>query len=321
MGRLPDLPVIAAVRDQNGRGHDTSETWALCASEKQVLEHPDEDVIWVTDEESLVDTLHQRTEGSDQHTFVVKDEYLSSVYVKTIPRWLGPLDPKLLLKFLEKHPTVCLPIGPGEIAPEKTWRSHRHFLTKFRKLPIWEHYEAYERTDGIHLQYTPDAGERRRTYKANDAAFAKQNREERQAFKKAHRRYITSISVKELGCLSVALHHALCQQLPKKVAAALGAPAAPSRRSKTFGRTDQYGSRPGARKSKIIEHIILCGGLLRVLENPHHKKLPSAVRKALQKLIPHIKELKSKVIPFSDLSNYLSEEVVLLAKAGYSLEA
>lgn len=315
---LSDLPAIAAVRDPNGAGFDKTEMWRLCASEKQVLERSDEDVLWVTDEDALADVLHQRTGGSDLHTFVEKDPHEMAVFVNTVPRWLGPLDVKLLRKFLEKHPSVCLPVPEStrhENWATKNWATVRQFVTKLKKLPFWENYESRVYGNNIYLDYSPGAGTKRREIKAAYAANTRRYKQERQAAKKATYRHNVSIPAKDLGRLSVALRHELCQLLPKKVGAALPV----LNRGTRAGIPSAY-LFDHISKSKIIEHIILCGGLLRVLDNPHHQKLSPPLRKALEKLTPHIKELESKVLPFSDLGRYLSEEVALLAKEGYSLE-
>lgn len=262
MGRLPELPVIAAVRDPNGAGYLTSEVWQLCVSEKQVLERTDEDVLWVTDEDSLFDELHHRTGGSDVHTFVEKDQYETFVYVKTIPKWLGPLDVKLFSKFLEKYPDVHLPVkqtnhedyrGPGARPGVKNWKVARQFVGKLKRLPLWENYETSENGGCILLRYTPGSGERRRKFEAEQAAYARQDKKRRQAVRKSKNRYTTGIPLKKLNKLLSVLYSHLRHQLPrnwKKVAAVLPTKASNS-------------------KSRIINYILLYGGLLRSFESPH----------------------------------------------------
>lgn len=318
---FPDPPVIAAVRDHSGGGHNAStcsEMWQLCVSEKQVLERPDEDVLWVTDADSLFDELHHRTGGSDLYTFVEKDHYESSVCIRTTPKWLGPLDVKLFSKFLEKYPNACLRVSDprdDNVTREKNWKRARHFIGKLKKLSLWDDYAERDYAGSIFLDYHPGAGKARRELQLARAAEARRWKGIQQRAEKSRNRYTLDISVKELGSLAKALHREIGRQLPKKVLQ-----HHPNFRRPWLDAQPPWPRMGHASKAKIIERIIFCGGLLRAMDSPHHHDLSPTLCKALGKLIPRIKELKSKVLPFSDLGRYLSEEVGLLSQEGHLLE-
>jgi hypothetical protein len=283
-------------------------------SEKQVIERPDEDILWVTDVDSLFDELHHRTGGSDLYTFVEKDHYESAVSVRDIPKWLGPLDVKLFSKFLEKYPSACLHVSDprdDSVIREKNWKKARQFVGKLKHLPLWENYETRYYAGAIFLDHRPGAGKARREAQAAQEASVRHWKNIRQKSKKSRNRHIVDISTKDLVSLAKALHCEIARQLPKKVL-----PEHPD-----FCRPWAARRQPKhTSKAKIIERIILCGGLLRMLDSPHHRDVDetAGLRRALLKLMPHIKELKSKVIPFSDLGHYLAEEAKLLSETGYA---
>lgn len=331
--RSAEIP-IAAVRishDQDAQDDQDQyprETWSFTTSQKEILSRPDEAVIWETDPDALAAVLHQRSGGTEQYTYAHRTGRTSHhdgkilhpiVEILDAPVWTGPLDPKAIGAFLQKHhKNLHIPVGSPEEMEDirkkggdlqgyhrKNLKKIEEMLKKLQRRPIWNDYDiqTWGHIDSPCrlLRYSPNAGEMRRRAKAEQYRYNAQRRKSRAAAAAMRKRYNIELRNEDFGALARAYFAVLQQAMPESGGAkSLLVKQMMEFASCQFLRSNKTCTR--MRKNKLVETLCFLLGWLRVMGDPHHKmneKKTKAVRRALKVFAPYLGQLKRMVMPLS----------------------
>lgn len=317
MGRdagITDIEYLAAVKMPNDRappqgGYNrlpVSEYWQLAVDKNAILSRPDDEVIWVTDIDSLVDELNQRAGGDEVITYAAKaSTHGKDALITTVPIWKGPLVLSEVSRILERNRGLILPAPRPEYGfdPEngrailkEEYRTKvepiQNLLSRVQRQAYWDNHKKKQIDLGVWLEYEEGAGEERRRLKKQKEEWARANKTER----RKQKRYEIKVPLKDFRTVTNAYHQLLYQDIPVSL-------------------------RPSCtvkRKHDFAKHIVFSIAMLRLLNNPHHQKTSwnskafKKLKAALLQISPSLPELKKKAAPYSTMSKYLSRELAAL---------
>lgn len=311
-----NMPIAAICRGRdirNGTPDQPHEIWHLCFSEREVVNTPDTDVIWVETVEELAEQLRSRYSGENSNL-----DYVSAqgheARVLPAPIWRGPMNVKEIEKYLSKNKTglhIPMQIQDGR---DSRWTK---LLGQLQKSAVWETYEnGYSRERGCYLiTYKPGAGKHRREIEERNAEWQAREEQERKKIKKSTQKRVVKIRTDEFVTLGKALFKSLKDSFPrttpketKQHIINLTIKSNGWLTKKRLKNSIYLQNYWGHSKRHIVNGILLIGSYLTLLGNPHHKKPSEDVKLSLTFFLPYVKHLRNKTGPFPKLSAYIEKE-------------
>lgn len=267
--------------------------WLITYFRKDILDRPDDEIIWTTDLDTLQEELHSRTGGTDNYTFVCRTSEDGAVATTITPLWTGPLDVEAVASCAKKYKRLRLPKTSSD------WSHHseeqKNFVKKFKRSTHWKNFEIYgfNTYRAIEIVFNPEAEKERKKLKA-----------ERQRAIAADRRYMINITNEQFTAAAHEYLRILKNSSPKDRGLLKRVVESTSHRF-LLSQT----SFKGMKKIKLIEAICFLINMLRMMSNPHYSQKNPKLRSILGIFEPKVSQLKKMIHPYSQLGNLLEADI------------
>lgn len=264
--------------------------WLITYLRKDILNRPDDEIIWTTDLDTLQEELHSRTGGTDNYTFVCRTKD-GAVAATITPIWTGPLDVEAIASCAKKYKRLRLPRTELGWAPHS--EEQKSFVKKFKRSSHWKNFEidGFDEYRAIEIVFNPEAEKERNKLKREIAADQAQNR-----------RYMINITNEQFTVVAHEYLRILKNSSPGDLLKRImgGTPHRFLLSQTSF---------KGMKKTKLIEAICFLINMLRMLRDPHYSQKNSKLRSILGIFEPKVPQLKKMIHPYSQLGNLLEADI------------